>query len=100
MKWLAVLGALILAPYIAWKIVYPTYTHRFRLVIEFETNQGLKSGSSVIEVSQTDIPKAFYVTGYASTAPRARGEAVFVDLGQGRNVVGLLGLGPTFLSRD
>jgi len=65
------------------------------LVIEFETNQGLKSGSSVIEVSQTDIPKAFYVTGYASTAPRARGEAVFVDLGQGRNVVGLLGLGPT-----
>ena len=100
MKWLVILCALILAPYVAWKIAYPTYTHRFRLVIEVEANGEVKRGSSVIEVSQTGIPEAFYVTGKGSTAPQAKGEAVFVDLGQGRNVVALFGYGPTASNSD
>ncbi len=95
MRWfLIVLGALILFPYLAWKTAYPTYSHRFRLALEFETAEGLKTGSSVIEVSRSDIPGWINEFGAAS-APRATGEAVLVDLGRGRHVIGLLLVGPT-----
>ena len=79
----AVLCALILAPYVAWKIAYPTYTHRFRLVIEVEANGEVKRGSSVIEVSQTGIPEALYIIGKGSTAPGRRGKPCSSIWGRG-----------------
>ena len=48
------------------------------------------SGSSVIEVrivTQPHLVPALY-------APHVRGEAVFVGLGEGRNVIALLAAGP------
>ena len=55
-------------------------TYRFRLTVEVETPEGLKSGSSVIEVrsgvgGKAADPMAVYTT-------QARGEAVTIDLGK------------------
>jgi hypothetical protein len=67
---------------------YPTCTFRYKLTAEVMTPEGLKTGSSVIEVS------------YSSTSPipnpgrwrkdRLIGEAVYVDLGMGKNLFVLL----------
>ena len=70
-----------------------TYRNRFRLTIEVETPDGLKSGSSVIETR-------FWESGNWGTLEArgvradARGEAVYVDLGRGKYVIGILGWGP------
>jgi hypothetical protein len=68
---------------------YPTCTFRYKLTAEVMTPEGLKTGSSVIEVS------------YSSTSPipnpgrwrldRLSGEAVFVNLHQGKNLFVTLG---------
>jgi hypothetical protein len=93
-----ILAALILIP-AAWLgsvVVYEawnTYTHRFRLTLEVDTPEGVKSGSSVIEVAVWQKADWFPQTG--GFGSRVRGEAVFVDLGNSRNVIAVLGLGPT-----
>jgi hypothetical protein len=68
---------------------YPTCTFRYKLTAEVMTPDGLKTGSSVIEVS------------YSSTNPlpnpgrwradTVTGEAVYVDLGKGKNLFVLFG---------
>ena len=71
----------------------PTVTYRYRLTIEVETPQGLRSGSSVIETTIRDTTGAVLSTPEARTiSSKVRGEAVFVDLGEGRNVVAILAL--------
>jgi hypothetical protein len=72
--------------------VWNTYTYRYRLTVEVETPDGLKSSSSVVEFSAR--PKAGWIPQTSGIAPSARGEAVFVDLGGGRNVIALLASGP------
>lgn len=69
---------------------YPTCSFRYKLTAEVMTPEGLKTGSSVIEVS------------YSSTHPlpnpgrwradTVTGEAVYVDLGGGKNLFVLLGV--------
>lgn len=70
-----------------------TYTHRFRLGIEVDTPNGVVSNSSVIEV--TKIEKADWTPTLPGVVSRVHGEAVFFDLGEGRNVIAILGFGPT-----
>jgi hypothetical protein len=67
----------------------PTSTIRFRVTVEVDTPQGVRSGSSVMQSS-------FYnMSGVISgSMARLKGQAVFVDLGEGRNVVMLLAHGP------
>ena len=75
-----------------WAGQTPTYVHRFRLIIEVEADGAPRVGSSVIEVHTTD-----YKTGSAETVglrSQVFGDAVFVDLGHGRNVVALLAFNP------
>lgn len=55
-------------------------TYRYRLTVEVETPEGLRTGSSVIEV-RTHEGAAFPGPEAASTHSRIRGEAVAVDLG-------------------
>jgi len=69
-----------------------TYTHRYRLTIEVETPAGVRSSSSVIEVSIQE--KATWVPQTGGVLTSVRGEAVFVDLGNGRHVIATLGFGP------
>jgi hypothetical protein len=91
---LAIVAAIILAPlcfYFGYRLLYPTYTYRYRLALEVETPDGIRSGSSVIEVRYETFPD-FNGRDHVS---RVFGEAVFVDLGKRKNLVGLLAAGPS-----
>jgi hypothetical protein len=68
----------------------PVYKHRYRLTIAVDTPDGRKTGSSVIEASHT-ISTSLATRGSGVTG--VRGEAVYVDLGQGRQVIALLAVG-------
>ncbi len=61
-----------------WNQVYPTNSFRYRLTVEVDTPEGLKSGSSVIEVTRRQGPK-FGDSGGGGLS--INGEAVTVDLG-------------------
>lgn len=93
MKWLLGFALIVAAVVVGWRLLYPAYTYHYRLTIEVETPDGIKSASSVIEVTQRkQTPAPLPVPPYVA---RVKGEAVFVDLGQGRNVIALLAGGPT-----
>jgi hypothetical protein len=85
-RWLVLPVALIVGVY---QFNYPTCTFRYKLTAEVMTPEGLRTGSSVIEVS--------YSSGHPLPNPgrwRAdfvTGEAVYVDLGGGKNLFVLLG---------
>lgn len=81
--WLAVFAASAL---IGWWLTHdPTPAYRYRLTVEVETPEGLRSGSSVIEVetSESSFP-------HSTVNHRLRGEAVAVDLPGGRTLFALL----------
>jgi len=84
---MAVLGA----GYAGCKIVYPSYTYRQRMIVEVEVDGQLRTGSSVVEIMVRKQPK---IGDSLTAVAYVRGEAVFVDLGQGRNVIALLAAGP------
>ncbi len=81
------------AAFLLYLYTQPSYTHRFRLTIEVETPDGIKTGSSVIETSTWESGNwgPIEARGIRSDF---RGRAVFVDLGQNRNLMALLGFGP------
>lgn len=94
---LIALGALFLgliifvAGYLAmYPLIYPTYSHRYRLALEAETPEGLKTASGVIEASLITQPRILTERG---ARPGLKGDAVFLDLGNGKNVTALLALG-------
>ena len=63
--------------------------YRYRMTVEVETPEGLRSGSSVIEVSSSIASKeTFPMPNKVST--QVHGEAVAVDLGKGRVLFALL----------
>jgi hypothetical protein len=83
----------IAAAAVVWRSVEsPTYVHRFRLTIEAQADGEVRSGSGVIEVRITDYNVG--MPGAKGIHARVLGEAVFVDLGKGRNVLAVLGTGP------
>ncbi|MCA1376184.1 MULTISPECIES: hypothetical protein [Bradyrhizobium] len=57
--------------------------HKYRLTVEVTTPAGIKTGSAILAV----VPDRNYNRSGRTTT---RGEAVFVDLGQGKNIVVLL----------
>ncbi len=81
-KWLGPL-ALLAALVIGDQIRINRPGHKYRLAVEVETPDGVKSASSVLSVH----PDRGY-SRHGSTI--TRGDAVFVDLGGGRNLVALL----------
>jgi len=65
-----------------YKYSYPSYTYRYKMTVEVDTPDGVKSGSSVIEVHTTQIPQWLkHIAGGQTKGSRAYGEAPFVDLG-------------------
>lgn len=76
-----------------WNVfVQPSYEHRFRITLAVTTPDGVKEGSSVWSVTCSEpLPGGLStMTGGCSTV----GEAVFVDLGHGRNLIALMARGP------
>jgi hypothetical protein len=81
-KWigpLALLAALVIGDQI--RINRPG--HKYRLTVEMETPAGVKSGSGILAITPD---RGYSRRGNTS----ASGEAVFVDLGGGKNLVALL----------
>jgi hypothetical protein len=68
---------------------YPTCTFRYKLIAEVMTPDGLKTGSSVIEVRYSSVHPLPNPGRWRSDT--ANGEAVYVDLGGGKNLFVLLG---------
>ena len=98
MRWTAIIVVVVLVGFIVYSVMYPSTSYRFRITLNVDTPQGLKSGSSVMEVRDRRYP-AWTTLGNNTGESSLKGEAVFVDLGLGadvkpRNVVALLTLGP------
>lgn len=92
MKWVAAIVVPMLA-IVAYLYFQGTHTQRFRLTIEIQTPDGVKSGSSVIETSAWESGDWGPIE--ARGIRRSfKGRAVYVDLGSGRNLVALLAFGP------
>ncbi|PLK22388.1 hypothetical protein C0V72_15100 [Porphyrobacter sp. TH134] len=81
------LAALVLAGCAVVEDKAPDY--RYRLTVEIETPDGVKSGSSVIEVRQT-LVRAGSSPANQAVERRVRGEAVAVDLPGGKTLFALL----------
>ena len=81
-KWIGPLG-LLAALAIGDQIRINRPGHKYRMTVEVETSAGVKSASGVVAVT----PYRGYSPGGRT---RSSGEAVFVDLGGGRNLVALL----------
>lgn len=81
-KWAGLLGLLAVIV-IGDQIRINRPGHKYRLTVEVTTPDGIKTGSGILSV----VPDRGYSRGGRTTM---RGEAVFVDLGQGKNLVALL----------
>ena len=84
--------ALIVGAVLFYKGVFPTYSYRYRMTVEVAVDGVVHSGSSVIEVRLMQQPQ--FIVPVPPVLASVRGEAVFVDLGKGRNVIALLVSGP------
>lgn len=93
MKWLAVVVALFAAAWAWIALAFPDHAHRFRLTVEVDTPDGVRSGSSVIEVERRDYGWVPVASPGGGRVFLVRGEAAFADLGAGRNVVAVLAHG-------
>lgn len=78
-KGLIVTLALVAAIVVAWKIAYPTNSFRYKVTVNVETPEGLKSGSAVREVVIMQQPEP---TPESRPHVSVKGEAVVVDLGK------------------
>ena len=81
-KWLGPL-ALLAVLFIGDQIRINRPGHKYRLTVEVETPEGLKSGSGVMAVHPD---RGYSRSGHTTT----KGDAVLVDLGGGKNLVALL----------
>ncbi len=61
--------------------------HKYRLTVEVETPDGIRSASGLISVHPN---RGYGGSGSGPAGPSIKGDAVFVDLGNGRNLVSLL----------
>lgn len=62
----------------------------YRMTVEVETPQGLRTGSSVIKLSVSDPGRGPFVLPHSGTNAQSRGEAVAVDLPDGQVLFALL----------
>jgi hypothetical protein len=98
MKRIAIIAGTIFAVIVCYLAMYPTSSYRFRITLDVDTPQGLKSGSSVMEVRTWRYP-AWVTLGNSTGESSLKGEAVVLDLGpdiggKPRNVIALMVLGP------
>jgi hypothetical protein len=96
MKW--IVPILLLATfYVADQIRIGRPDHKYRLTVDVETPGGLKSASGILSVRPN---RNYGGTGSGSSGPQTKGDAIFVDLGDGRNLVVLLAYGEDGSSFD
>jgi hypothetical protein len=90
--------AVVLAVPALYKLKYPTYTYRYRMTVEVDASGDIRSGSSVIEVTARRQPQ--FLPEIGPFEIWARGQAVFIALPGGKNIVALLASGPQGQNAD
>jgi hypothetical protein len=98
MKWF--LGIIVAIAAVAglYKLQSPTYTYRYRMTVEVDAGGEVRSRSSVIEVTVTREPRILPEVGPFHRS--AQGQAVFIELPAGKNLVALLTAGAFGERRD
>lgn len=76
--------------FVAWNIVYTSGTWRYKMTVEVETPEGIKTGSAVREIYSRKRPALFGEMHNGGLTALAKGEAVVVDLGARGVLFGLL----------
>jgi hypothetical protein len=87
----AVLGILVFAGYVWWKIEFPVDEFNYWLSVELTDGNKVWTGSSVIKVQIRHQPAGGSIP---EATTRVFGEAVFVQLDNGKNLLALLAKGP------
>lgn len=77
---LAIFAAIVIGAAIAWNILFPSGTWRYKITVNIETPEGLKSGSAVREIHAVAPPP--YAPPDVKTSIDIKGEAVVIDLGK------------------
>jgi hypothetical protein len=93
MKWFLCILVAIAAVVGLYKLRYPTYSYRYRMTVEIDAGGEVRSHSNVIEVTVTRVPQITNEVGPFERS--AQGQAVFVELPAGKNIVALLASGAT-----
>lgn len=95
-KWHVVLVLLILSPYLLGVTgIFATGTWRYKMTVVVETPEGIKTGSAVRQLSDTDM---FDIINFPGTGwgPDFKGEAVVVDLGKRGYLFAVLDTNPQY----
>lgn len=85
-KWIG-LAVLLAALVIGERTYLYRPDHKYRLTVDVDTPGGVRSASGVISVHPN---RGYGGSGSGPAGPRIKGDAVFVDLGNGRNLTALL----------
>lgn len=89
MKWIVpilLLGVIFVADQI--RIGRPD--HKYRLTVDVETPVGVRSASNVLSVRPN---RSYSGSGSGSSVPQTKGDALFIDLGERKNLVVLMAYG-------
>lgn len=88
-KWIVPV-LLIAVIYVADQIRIGRPDHKYRLTVSVETPNGEKSASGILSVRPN---RSYGGTGTGSSFPQTTGDALLLDLGDGKNLVALLAYG-------
>jgi hypothetical protein len=77
--------------------LYVSGTWRYKMTVEIETPEGLKTGSAVHELSNSATDMKFMDFPEAGNAPKFKGEAVAIDLGKQGIVFAILPTDPYYM---
>ncbi|MDR3570975.1 MAG: hypothetical protein P4L81_02120 [Candidatus Pacebacteria bacterium] len=80
-KILAIVAALVLAGYVAYSLIYPTISLRYRLTLDVDVDGVTHTGSGVVEVVYKFEPHPFNIDDFQFYPGHLHGNAITVDLG-------------------
>jgi hypothetical protein len=89
MKWIVPI-LLLAAIYVADQIRIGRPDHKYRLTLEVETPAGVKTASGILSVRPN---RNYSGSGSGSSVPQTKGDALVLDLGDGRTLAMLLAYG-------
>src|SRR5690242_11368251 len=89
MKWVVPI-VLLAVIYVADQIRINRPDHKYRLTVQLETPQGPRTAAGILSVRPN---RSYGGTGSGSRMPQAKGDALVVELGDGRDLVVLMAYG-------
>jgi hypothetical protein len=92
-------GLLILLVFIWGANALNTHRVRYRITVDVETPNGVRSGSGMVQVTTWNSVFVPNISRYSSEE-YVKGEAAFVDLGGGKQIIALLANGPNAQNSD